>query len=128
MSRNRIVAVDFDGTCVTHAYPEIGLEVPHAVNVLKKFNENNIKIILWSTRSGEHLQEAMHWFTARGIRLWAVNKNPQQRIWSKSPKVYAPVYIDDAAIGCPLLFPENGDRPYADWRAIEKRLVEIGFL
>ena len=129
MSMQRIVAVDFDGTCVTHEYPEIGPEVPNAVNVLKRLNQNEVRIILWTIRSGEYLQDAVNWFVARGIRLWAVNKNPQQRFWSKSPKVYAPVYIDDASIGCPLIFPEEGNhRPYADWFAIEKLLEEIGFL
>lgn len=125
----KIVAVDFDGTCVTHEYPEIGTEVPNAVEVLKKLNANNVRIILWTMRSGEYLQEAVKWFAAREIALWAVNKNPQQRFWTKSPKVYAPVYIDDAAIGCPLIFPDDeNSRPYADWFAIEKLLEEIGFL
>ena len=128
MSKQRIVAVDFDGTCVTHEYPEIGQEVPNVVDVLKKLNENEVRIILWTIRSGEYLQDAINWFAARGVKLWAVNKNPQQRFWSKSPKAYAPVYIDDAAIGCPLIYPENGSRPYADWFAIEILLQEIGFL
>ena len=128
MSIQRIIAVDFDGTCVTHEYPEIGLEVPNAVKVLKKLVQNEVRIILWTIRSGEYLREAVEWFTKREIKLWAVNKNPQQRFWSKSPKAYAPAYIDDAAIGCPLIFPEDGSRPYADWFAIEKLLEEIGFL
>jgi len=128
VSKQRIVAVDFDGTCVTHEYPDIGMEVPNVVDVLKKLNENGVRIILWTIRSGEYLQDAVNWFTARGIKLWAVNKNPQQRFWSKSPKAYAPAYIDDAAIGCPVVYPENGNRPYADWFAIEKLLQEIGFL
>ena len=84
---------------------------------------------MWTIRSGEYLQDAVNWFAARGVKLWAVNKNPQQRLWSKSPKCYAPVYVDDAALGCPLVFPEGGNtRPYADWFAIEKLLEEIGFL
>jgi hypothetical protein len=129
MSKNRIVAVDFDGTCVRHEYPEIGQEVPHVVEVLKKLNENDVRIILWTIRSGEYLQDAVNWFVARGIKLWAVNKNPQQRFWSKSPKAYAPVYVDDAALGCPLIFPEDGNsRPYADWVAIEKLLAAGGYL
>ena len=129
MSMQRIVAVDFDGTCVTHEYPEIGPEVPNAVEVLRKLNQNDVRIILWTIRSGEYLQDAVNWFAARGIKLWAVNKNPQQKFWSRSPKAYAPVYIDDAAIGCPLIYPEEGNtRPYADWFAIEKLLEGIGFL
>lgn len=131
MSKNKIVCVDFDGTCVTHEYPKIGDDVPNAVNVLKKLNENEVKIILWTIRSGEHLEDAVNWFAEREIKIWAVNKNPQQRFWSKSPKAYANVYIDDAALGCPLkqFEDESGDRrPYADWFEIEKLLEEIGYL
>jgi hypothetical protein len=127
--RNKLVAVDFDGTCVRHEYPEIGADVPNAVRVLRRLNENKIKIILWTIRSGEYLQAAVDWFAAREIDLWAINKNPQQRFWSKSPKAYAPVYIDDAALGCPLISPaEDAERPYADWFAIEKLLEEIEYL
>lgn len=126
--KNKIVAVDFDGTCVFHEYPKIGADVPNAVHVLKRLNENKVKIILWTIRSGEHLEAAVKWFAARGIELWAVNKNPQQRFWSKSPKAYAPVYIDDAALGCPVIIPPDTSRPFADWFAIEKRLEEIEYL
>ncbi len=48
MSKHKIVCVDFDGTCVIHEYPRIGEDVPNAVNVLKKLNENQVKIILWT--------------------------------------------------------------------------------
>ena len=128
MSKSKIVCVDFDGTCVLHAYPKIGEEVPHAIDVLKKLNENEVKIILWTIRSGEYLQEAIDWFSYRKIEIWSVNKNPNQRFWSKSPKAYAPVYIDDAALGCPLKLPPDGNRPFADWLQIEKLLQEIDYL
>lgn len=129
MSRNKIVCVDFDGTCVLHEYPQIGEDVLNAVEVLKKLNENQVKIILWTIRSGEYLQDAVNWFVERGIEIWAVNKNPQQRFWSKSPKAYAPVYIDDAALGCPLKPPlDYNGRPFADWFEIERLLKEIEYL
>jgi len=57
MSRNKLICVDFDGTCVKHQYPKIGEDVPNAVEVLKKLNENQVKIILWTIRSGEFLQD-----------------------------------------------------------------------
>lgn len=129
MGKSKIVCVDFDGTCVMHEYPKIGEDVPNAVNVLKRLNENQVKLILWTIRSGEFLQEAVNWFVEREIEIWAVNKNPQQRFWSKSPKAYAPVYIDDAALGCPLIMPpDENSRPFADWREIEKLLTEIDYL
>jgi hypothetical protein len=102
--------------------------VPNAVEVLKKLNENQVKIILWTIRSGEFLQDAVNWFVEREIEIWAVNKNPQQRFWSKSPKAYAPIYIDDAALGCPLKSSPEGNRPFADWFEIERLLEEIDYL
>jgi hypothetical protein len=122
--------VDFDGTCVMHEYPKIGAEIPNAVSVLKRLNENEVKLILWTIRSGEYLDEAVAWFAERGIEIWSVNKNPHQRFWSKSPKAYAQLYIDDAALGCPLKYAADGDeaRPCADWTAIEKLLEELGYL
>jgi hypothetical protein len=129
MGKNKIVCVDFDGTCVMHEYPKIGVDVPNAVEVLRRLNEKQVKIILWTIRSGEYLQDAVNWFVEREIEIWAVNKNPQQRFWSKSPKAYAPVYIDDAALGCPLKLPlDDMSRPYADWFEIQRLLEEIGYL
>lgn len=128
MSKNKIVCVDFDGTCVTHEYPKIGAEVPNAVRILKKLNENQVKLILWTIRSGEYLQEAVNWFVEREIEIWSVNKNPNQRFWSKSPKAYAPVYIDDAALGCPLTSSPEIMRPFADWFELERLLKEIDYI
>ncbi|MCU1288444.1 MAG: hypothetical protein JWN60_673 [Acidobacteria bacterium] len=126
---NKIIAVDFDGTVVTHEFPEIGKEVPHAVRVLKRLNENKVKIIVWTMRCGEHLEkDAAGWFEEREINVWSYNTNPQQASWSQSPKCYAQAYIDDAAIGCPLIHPENGERPYVDWLEVERLLEEQGFL
>ena len=39
------IAVDFDGTCVTHAYPEIGNDIG-AVPILKRIVERGHKLIL----------------------------------------------------------------------------------
>ena len=129
MSKNKIACVDFDGTCVMHKYPRIGEDVTNAVSVLKRLNKNQVKLILWTIRSGEYLQDAVNWFIEREVEIWAINKNPQQRFWSKSPKAYAPVYIDDAALGCPLKLPlDEINRPFADWFEIERLLEEIGYL
>ena len=45
-----LIAVDFDGTVVEHAYPDIGEELPHAVEVLKELVEAGHQIILWTCR------------------------------------------------------------------------------
>jgi hypothetical protein len=51
-----------------------------------------------------------------------VGENPTQKEWTSSPKCYAHIYIDDAALGCPLVKGENGERDYVDWTAVEKLL------
>ena len=43
-----IIAVDFDGTIVEHRYPEIGREIPFAVETLKKLIEDRHQLILLS--------------------------------------------------------------------------------
>lgn len=70
-------------------------------------------------RSGDTLENAVKWFADNGIELWGVNRNPDQYKWTGSPKVYAQLYIDDAALGCPLIKPMNGKRPYVDWSLVE---------
>lgn len=114
MMRKPTVAIDFDGTCVKHAFPGIGDDIG-AVVPLKGIAER-CKIILLTMRHGERLEEAVQWFEASGIDLWQVNSNPSQGAWTQSPKVYAHLYIDDAALGIPL-FGEPGERPYVDWNA-----------
>ena len=111
-----IIAIDFDGTCVTHEYPEVGRDIG-AAEVIRKFVARGDKIILFTMRSGEPLMHAVDWFERKGITLFGVNCNPEQRTWTTSPKPYAHVYIDDAALGVPLMRPKTG-RPYVHWNAV----------
>lgn len=111
-----IIAVDFDGTCVTHEYPAIGKDIG-AAPILRRLTDCGNKIILWTMRSGRELKAAVEWFEENNIPLWGINKNPDQS-WSTSPKAYANIYIDDAAIGTPLKTSELSARPYVDWDAL----------
>ena len=115
-----IIAIDFDGTCVTHDYPNIGKDIG-AVPVLKKIVESDHKLILLTMRHGKYLDEAVKWFEDNGIDLYGINENPQQKEWTESPKVFANIYIDDAGLGIPLLY-DNGlsSRPFVNWVEIEK--------
>jgi hydroxymethylpyrimidine pyrophosphatase-like HAD family hydrolase len=125
---DKIIAVDFDGTVVTHEYPDVGNDVPYAVEVLKRLDANGVKIILWTMRHGAELQDAVDWYEKKGIPLFGVNQNPQQIEWTQSPKCYAQVYVDDAALGCPVKRPMNSTgRPFVDWQAVEKLLQEKMF-
>ena len=47
------IAIDFDGTIVTHAYPAIGKPIPFAIETLKKLQqEDHHQLILWTCREG----------------------------------------------------------------------------
>lgn len=122
------IAIDFDGTCVTHDYPRIGKDI-NAVNVLKKLVANGHKLILNTMRSGKELKEAINWFKKNDIELYGANENPTQKKWTNSPKVYAHLYIDDAALGCPLKMDLSlSDRPFVDWEAVSCVLKDNGIL
>ena len=51
------IAVDFDGTIVSHEYPAIGEERPFAVETLKMLIRDHHKLVLWSVREGKLLDE-----------------------------------------------------------------------
>ena len=121
-----IIAIDFDGTCVTHEFPEIGRDLG-ATTTLKTLVDNGHKLILLTMRSGKTLEDAKHWFEERGIILYGVNENPSQKRWTESPKVYANLYIDDANLGTPLIKNSiASDRPYVDWKLVLVDLYNRG--
>ena len=124
MVNNMYIAIDFDGTCVTHDYPRIGKDIG-AIEVLKRLIKSGHKLILNTMRSGKELQDAIDWFKENGIELYGANKNPSQKSWTNSPKVYAHMYIDDAALGCPLKMDLNlSDRPFVDWDVVSTLLKD----
>jgi hypothetical protein len=117
MKESKIIAIDFDGTCVTHNYPEMGFEIGAAL-AIKELVSKGHRIILFTMRSGDALAEAVNWFTYHDIPLFGVNKNPEQFVWTTSPKPYAHLYIDDAAFGVPLVYPGIDKRPFVDWTVV----------
>ena len=122
------IAIDFDGTCVSHAYPDIGINVG-AQEVLKELVENGHRLILFTIRHGTTLADAEKWFEENDIPLYGVQYNPGQHKWTGSNKCYAPLYIDDAALGCPLIYnPLVSERPFVDWVAARIILKQKGIL
>lgn len=116
-----VIAVDFDGTCVTHKFPDTGEDIG-AAPVLRRLVKAGAKLILWTMRSAEGLDTAVEWFAKNKIPLFGINENPLQKSWTSSPKAYAMIYIDDAALGCPLVHPDAPARPHVDWPAVEALL------
>lgn len=115
-----VIGLDFDGTVVTHEFSEIGNNIPNCIETLKRITDQGGKLVLITMRSGKALAEAVAYLNYHEIPLFGVNNNPGQH--SKSPKIFANIYIDDAALGCPLTNSELSDNAYVDWEKVEKYL------
>lgn len=129
MSERKVyVSVDVDSTIIYHTYPELGQPIPGALEWLYKFQELGFCLILNTMRScfdsaGDTLTPVVKFLQDKGIKLYGINRNPDQD-WSKSPKVYAHFYIDDAAVGCPLTYPLDGSRAYVDWNKVGEIILK----
>ena len=60
MNNSLLIAVDFDGTIVEDGYPKIGKPMPFALETLKMIVKDGHRIILWTYRHGEKLEEAVN--------------------------------------------------------------------
>ena len=78
-----LIAVDFDGTIVTHKYPKIGEEIPFAIDTLKMLRQDGHRLILWSVREGKLLDDAVAYCRERGVER----------------KLKVDMFIDDRNIG-----------------------------
>lgn len=143
------ICVDFDGTCVTHEFPKVGKDIS-AAPVLKRLVDAGHDLILFTMRSDRReaiaepnslgwdnpanikldtnvLNDAVSWFLDNNIPLYGINVNPTQHAWTQSPKAYGQLYIDDAALGCPLIYnPKVSERPFVNWIEVEMTLTRMG--
>ncbi len=117
-----VIAIDFDGTCVKHAYPLIGDDIG-AQRVLKALVDAGHELVIWTMRHGSTKMEALEWFRRNGINVSVDDDHFVKQTWTKSSKLFVNLYIDDAALGIPLIYRE-GERPYVDWRKVEVMLIE----
>lgn len=95
-----IIAVDFDGTLCSECYPAIGMPNLPLFALLKGARRQGKKVILWTCRYGDLLEEAVAWCRMFGLEFDAVNENVAQTLeqyGTESRKISADVYIDDKA-------------------------------
>jgi len=115
MNKKLVIAVDFDGTLCTYAFPSIGIQEKHHIELTKiliELQKNGHKLILWTNRGdNEHyksLTEAVEWCKSKGLVFDAINQNlpNQKKLSGYSPKIMADYYIDDKALN----FGNNKDK------------------
>ena len=96
--KNPIIAVDFDDTIAVNKYPEIGEEMPGAIEGLLELQSYGCHIIIWTCRHGENQQAALDWLAERNFFPDTINDHvshdmiPGQEM---KRKVYANLYLDD---------------------------------
>lgn len=105
-NRRKIAAVDFDGTlCKGDKFPNIGKPNDKVIRLVKKLQQKDWAIILWTCRCGVYLDQAVEWCVQQGIYFDCVNEpyHEQVEYWKSvsgldeqiSPKIFADLYIDD---------------------------------
>lgn len=99
-----IVAVDFDGTLVDDAYPEIGEPHKEIIAALIQIRRLGFKVILWTNRTlvknRDYLEEAVEFCKSQGLEFDAINENLPEAValfGEDTRKIYADLYIDDKA-------------------------------
>ena len=92
-----IIAIDFDGTLVENRYPDIGEPIVPVWKAAFHAKAQGNKLILWTSRTGEYLDNAVQFCKDRGLVFDAVNDNIDEvkALGWDARKVFASMYIDD---------------------------------
>ena len=102
---NKVIAVDFDGCICTNDWPNVGKPNWEVIEDLKKEKSKGAKLILWTCRCGEKLNEAIIACDNWGITFDAVNENLPDKLlkynYSESRKISADEYWDDLVVKKP---------------------------
>lgn len=96
------VAIDFDGTIVEDAYPEIGRLFYNAKEVINKLYDEGHDIIINTCRAGIFEGNVYTFLKDNGIKYSYINSNlPRdiEKFGQDCRKISADIYIDDKNIG-----------------------------
>ena len=90
---NYVIAIDYDGTlCKDRTKNEMNEDI---LRFSKDAKNLGCVIILWTSRCGHELQEAIDVCASRGLYFDYINEYPKR---TKSPKVCADMYIDNKSM------------------------------
>lgn len=114
MIKNKIVAIDFDGTITENSpYPITDKVRKYCRETIEFIRQNNNIVILWTCRCGKFLDEAIDFLNKNNIVVDFINCiDISNRDLSR--KISADIYIDDRNIFCEEI----------DWLAIKKYFQE----
>lgn len=96
----KVIATDFDGTLCENKWPDIGEPNDEIIQYLINEQRLGAKLILWTCRTKEKLEDAIIWCAERNLNFDAINENIPEAIelfGEDTRKVFAHEYIDDHA-------------------------------
>ena len=97
----KIIAVDFDDTLFTDAYPDIGTPILRVIEWCKEQRKLGNILILWTCREGIPLEQAIDACKEFGLEFDYVNENAKEnleRTHNDSRKIGADIYVDDRCV------------------------------
>lgn len=96
VKRSPIWAVDFDGTLTRN-----GVTNKDLIDLLIEARLRGVKLILWTSREGKALGDALMWCKGQGLEFDEANRNLPEYIEKygyDSRKIGADIYIDDRSL------------------------------
>jgi predicted mannosyl-3-phosphoglycerate phosphatase (HAD superfamily) len=130
------IYLDFDGTVVSHRYPEIGEYNKGCFEVLKKLQEAGHSVILNTSRidfRNGTIDEALFYLKKNNHQLLHsiidhTSSKLQPPEWSwESILLFEVMFIDDISKGIPLKKDENSTVfEMVNWQQLDKEFVENG--
>jgi hypothetical protein len=137
MSTQHTIYLDFDGTVVEHAYPEIGALNPGSIRVIRRLQDAGHKIILNTYRADladGSLEEALQFLNDPHHALLEISEFTELKIhppiWNwESVMASGILFIDDISEGTPMI--PNIQLEFGrmvDWKTLEEWFVDTGFI
>jgi len=101
-----VIAIDFDGTIVSHAYPKIGELYKYAKESINwLYDSGRFYIIIWSCRAGQDEVDMIEFLNEKGIKYHAINENCQEFLTKCEAekcgtprKIYYDILVDDRSL------------------------------
>jgi hypothetical protein len=109
-----VFCIDFDGTVVSSAWPDIGDPLPYAIECINAIQDAGGLVVISSCRCGQQEKDMIDWLHNHNVYPNAINDNLPSMIdmYDSNPKkISADVYIDDKS------YP-----PFPGWKAFAKEL------
>ncbi len=118
-----VIAVDFDGTLCEDQHPKIGKPNMEMIDYIKRRQQDGAKIVLWTCRINELLDDAIRWSRNQGLIFDAVNENIPELITefgTDTRKIFANEYIDDRNVPMAACRGKSNMQSWAETMSCEK--------